>query len=394
MTSTVPMTPHPFTNLGGQKRTPAPNEHLVGGTSAYSFIPVLTNALAWSAPIYYQGQRPACGAHAGTWMKTVLDRQSGNASAMETPRYTWINIKRDGTSPSEGTSMTNIFSALQTYGGDTFEPLENDVTYDDADYAATKFVTSAMLQYGKANLLGTPAYLQDQSFNGIKQAINDHGYVILLIDVCARFWTASNGQVSWAEADILPLGIPTATFPVIDGHFIVAHSYDENYIYFANSFGTTWGRGGHGYFGIDYMPWIAEGGIASNPPKPVVAPVVPLSTPTPTPAPISMPSPVTIQTLQAQRVTLIQQLIQVLTAKLNALLHPNGSAIPDMKPLVYSTAFWFNVLKFVGGIALAFTTAFPASHLVGYAVMVESIVSLILRLNTAQAIGSVFPPKK
>jgi hypothetical protein len=382
----VPIQPHPFKSLGGLPRTPSPTEHKIGtSTAGYTFPGTLMNAQAFGAPIYYQGQRPACGAHAGTWLKTLLDIQGGNTSAKETPRYTWINIKRDGSSPSAGTDMASIFNALQVYGGDTFEPLENNVTYDDADYAAVKFLTSSMLQYGKSNLLGTPAYLTDMSFNGIKQAINDHGAVLLLIQVCARFWTAQNGQTSWAEADILPLGTPSETFPIIDGHFIVAHSYDENYIYFANSFGNTWGREGHGYFGQDYMPWIIEAGVAANPP---------LSTPTPVPTPTIVPTPVIIQELQAQKISLLQQLIQVLTAKLNALLHPNGSAIPDMKPLVYSATFWFNVAKFIGGIALAFTAAFPASHYVGYAVMIESVVSFILRLQVTQPIGSVFPPKK
>lgn len=392
MISETTVTPHPFTNLGGLPRTPSLTEHIVGSASSgYTFPPELMNATAFDAPIYYQGQRPACGAHAGTWLKTLLDIQDGNSSAKETPRYTWINIKRDGSSPSEGTDMHTIFNALQTYGGDTFEPLENDVTYDDADYAALKFLTNTMVTYGKSNVLGTPAYLQDHSFNGIKQAIDNHGAVLLLIDVCARFWTAANGTTSWTEADILPLGIPNATFPVIDGHFIVAHSYDENYIYFANSFGVTWGRKGHGYFGQDYMPWVLEAGVAANPPKPL-SPVSPIS------PVLSTPQADTIKVLQAQKISLLQQLIQAITAKLNAILHPSGSAmpdiIPDMKPLVYSATFWFNVVKFVGGIALAFTAAFPASHYVGIAVMVESVVALIMRLQTTHTIGSVFPPKK
>lgn len=386
MTPETVTTPHTFSNLGGQKRVPHTSDHLLGTAPAYNYAHIVTNTIGWGAPIYYQGQRPACGAHAGTWLKVVLDRQGGNPAANETPRYTWINIKRDGSSPSEGTDMASIFKALQTYGGDTFEPLENDVTYDDADYAAVKFITSSMLKTGQANLLGTPAYVTDMSFSGLKQAINDHSYVLLLIDVCARFWTAANGTTSWSEAGVLPLGIPSSEFPVIDGHFIVAHSYDENYIYFANSFGPTWGRHGHGYFGQDYMPWVLEAGVAANLLKPLSPVSPPLSTP------VQIPS-VTIQALQAQKISLLQQLIQVLTAKLNAILHPAGSAVPDMKPLIYSTAFWFNVAKFVGGVALEFTVVFPASHFVGYAVMVEAIVSLILRLNTSQPIGSVFPPR-
>lgn len=368
--------PHTFSTLGGKRRIPDPTEHRVGGVAPYSFVPVLTNAAAFAGPIYYQGQRPACGAHAGTWLKGALD-----SFEKETPRYTWVNIKRDDSSPSEGTDMPTIFKALGVYGGETFEPLGNNVALDDVDYASVTALTQAMITNGQANLLGTPAYLQDHSFNGIKQAIHDHGYVILLIDVCARFWTAANGQTSWAESDILPLASPSTQFPVIDGHFIVAHSYDENYIYFANSFGPTWGKSGHGYFGVDYMPWVIEAGVAANPPK-----VIPTTTNTP------VASPVIIQ-LQTQELTLLQKAVQLLKQELNNLLNPSGSAIPNMKPLVYSATFWFSVAKFISGVALAVTTTFPGSKYAGYAVMVESIVALVLRLQTTQAIGSVFPKK-
>jgi hypothetical protein len=47
---------------------------------------------------------------------------------------------------------------------------------------------------------------------------------------------------------------------VVRGHLIVGHSYDEDNIYFLNSFGPTWGKKGHGWFGRNYMPWINDAG--------------------------------------------------------------------------------------------------------------------------------------
>lgn len=277
----TPIEPHAFTNLGAIKRTPDPRDHLVGGVGVYNFPDSIMNEAAFAAPILYQGQRPACGAHAGTFMKALLGRTDGsNPTEYDTPRYLWANMKRDGSSPSEGVTMDNIFKTLQKYGADTFEPLENNVTYDDIDYANIKFITVPMVTAGQKNLIASYAYPQDISFNGIKQTIANFGHALLLIEVNDRFWTAANGVTSWAEKDILPLAPPSSAFPVISAHFILAHSYDANRIYFANSFGTGWGmtaHPGHGYFGPEYVPQVVEIGIAHNPPVPVV--VAPTTTP-------------------------------------------------------------------------------------------------------------------
>lgn len=64
-----------------------------------------------------------------------------------------------------------------------------------------------------------------------------------------------------------------------------------------------------------------------------------------------------------------------------------------VKALIHSKTFWYNVAKFVAGIALAFTTAFPDSHYFGYAIMLESIIALILRYNTTQPISGVVTPQ-
>lgn len=259
------MEPHDFTKLGGLPRVPDTRDHLIGSaTGSYTFPAAFSQGTAWNAaPIYYQGQQPACGAHAGDWLKVLLDINDGIQNVNKTPRYVWANIKRDGTSPDDGTTMQRIFSVLQNYGVDDFEPLENDVTVTTAAYASAAPITASMTANGQGDTVSSYAYLTDRSFSGLKQAISDHKAVILLMDVGASMWTAADGTTSWAEKDVLPLRPPN---PIVDGHFVVAHSYDENYIYFANSWGNTWGRNGHGYFGADYIPYILEAGVAQNAP--------------------------------------------------------------------------------------------------------------------------------
>ena len=110
--------------------------------------------------------------------------------------------------------------------------------------------------------------LNDLSFDGIKKAIYENGLVLLGVHVGNEWWTAPNGNSSWQEADILPLRPPKVR---ISGHAILAYGYDENYIYFRNSFGSTWGREGDGYFGANYASQVYEGWIFKDLAPEVVA---------------------------------------------------------------------------------------------------------------------------
>lgn len=242
------MEPHGFTNLGGLPKKTDDRDLLLGSAiPTYTFGPTLTNADAWAAPVEYQGQQPACGAHAGSKAAGV------KGSKHFTPRYTWANLKTfDGWAITDGTDIRSIVKSLTNAGPLTFELMGNDVSVDLNTYAHPT-ITQAMITDAHANKSYAYGFANDLSFNGLKQYIHDHGPIIILIRVTARFWTAENGQTSWAEKDILPLAPASAQWPAVSGHFVVAHSYDENYIYFLNSFSDGWGRKGHGYFGADYM---------------------------------------------------------------------------------------------------------------------------------------------
>ena len=263
------MEPITFENLGGLERVKDKRDHVIlGEAGVYDFR--ATKARPMNRPYYFQGHRPACGAHAGVALKSSLDLQAGKQDVTYNPHELWIQIKQDGSSPSTGTTMDRIFKELQSNGCVPFEPLENDVTTTDADYASPRYLTAQ-----QGTTISSYAYPQDKSFEGIKQAIHDFGAVIISIRVCARFWTADSGALSWNSHDILPLAPPSDRFPVVSGHFMVADYYDENYIYGANSFGTTWGLSGDFQMGRDYMPYVTEIGVAHNapvaPPVPVIA---------------------------------------------------------------------------------------------------------------------------
>lgn len=249
------MEPINYTNLGGKPRPVDTRDVKLGSASVaaaspYNFPPTLTNSVAWAMPVEYQGQQPACGAHAGGALQGVRKQ------SRYTPRFTWADIKTfDGLAIDDGTDMRSIFKSLTTNKGALdFNLMGNEVGLDEVTYAHPS-LTAAMLANAALHKGDGYGFGTDTSFNGLKQFLKDHGPSVILIQVGSQFWTGVNGVASWQEKDILPLRNPS---PVVSGHFVLAHSYDENYIYFLNSWGNTWGRAGHGYFGPNYTPWVLE----------------------------------------------------------------------------------------------------------------------------------------
>lgn len=105
------------------------------------------------------------------------------------------------------------------------------------------------------------AYINKPTWDQIRQAIYQNKVVLALVDVGDACYTPS-----WAEKEILPLKVGN-----FDGHhFVILHSYDEQYVYFRNSWSTAWGRNGDGYFDISYVPHVLEIGTAITLPAPYI----------------------------------------------------------------------------------------------------------------------------
>lgn len=58
-----------------------------------------------------------------------------------------------------------------------------------------------------------------------------------------------------------------------------------------------------------------------------------------------------------------------------------------MKSLTSSKTFWLAVLQAVGGGVIIFLTEMP--DLVGYVAMAKSVLDIVLRLATAEPVGSI-----
>ncbi len=155
-----------------------------------------------------------------------------------------------------GTDIRSILKSITKEGALDFPLLGNDSSLSFSSYAQPA-ITTAMKQNASKKAGDGYGFIQDKTFDGIKQFLSDHGPSIMLMRVGQEMWTASNGQNSWAENDILPLRPPAK---IVSGHFVLIHSYDEKYIYFLNSWSDQWGRKGHGYFDASYMPYVNDVG--------------------------------------------------------------------------------------------------------------------------------------
>lgn len=242
-----------YENLGAIEREPQVSDFHLGSFTTENPIPESYN-IPFQFPIEMQGKQPACGAHAGAYLKDQQD------NTRLSPAYLWKKIKQiDGFPAEDGTDMLSIMKALKASGDCSFDLLGNDVSVDLNTYKDPSAITQEMDTDAQNHRISTYAFNWNPSFDELKRAIYEHGPVIMLLRVGSEWWTDKNGNGSWQEKDILPL---RANNPITSGHFVVATGYDKDYIYFVNEWSENWGRNGYGYFGEDYMYRCVEIGTA------------------------------------------------------------------------------------------------------------------------------------
>lgn len=214
-------------------------------------------------PVLFQGKIPACGSHAAATLKMIQDKRKNS------PRYHWNKVKAvDGLPLSDGMTITSLFSGLRKVGICEYDLLGNDVTLDLSTYSHAN-ITPAMDENASKFRTSSEAYINRPTFDQIKKSVFINGACIILYRCGQNMYKNKNGVTDWSEA-ILPLS-PT-NFPMDSGHYVCVIGYDENYIYFRNSWGATWGIGGDGYFGKEYMPFVNVIGTAIDDVPPSIIP--------------------------------------------------------------------------------------------------------------------------
>jgi len=207
-----------------------------------------------------QYQSPKCGGYSLAQFLNYLEVLSGSQNTVLSGNFDYEFEKTvDGVPDQDGTTISAIGKAGAEVGAclATLFPEDTAATTDTTPYSAAS--EQAKID-ALARIGGTPFLLDDLSIEGIHQAVYQNSAVILEVQVGDEWWTAVNGETSWAAADVLPLRTPKT---VIDAHYILVGAYDEatDRTWFVNSWSNEWGQNGFGYFGSNYAPFI-KGGIA------------------------------------------------------------------------------------------------------------------------------------
>lgn len=208
---------------------------------------------------YMQNQEPSCGEDMGTQYLNVLFGCIGS------PMFGWKTLRQiDRLSPTDGSTSSGVALQAQTVGTTDLSLMPDNSTLSNADYASYTGITPEMLAQAKTRTIANYAFIDNPTFQQIKDNIFQHKAVGLRVNCGDGWWI--NG---WAENEVCPLKLGT----YVDDHFILAIGFDENYIYFSNSWSTAWGRNGEGYFDQSYIPYVKE--------LVIFVPPVTLITPTP-----------------------------------------------------------------------------------------------------------------
>jgi hypothetical protein len=223
-------------------------------------------------PIFNQLQIPDCVENAVVEVKKFHDLKnkgmlydlSRRSLAIET-----MAAEGAGADPfSDGTSLQVALNVAHNKG-----IAESSYCTDDHNLTPEQFIGTPLTAQAVANALmhkiTSYAFVTDTSANGLKNAIYQNGLVIIGMHIDDNWWTALNGETSWAAKDLLPLRPPAANSTTESGHCIVLYGYDNDYFYLVNWWSSSWCAsvtpggdlemdGGYGYFAANVLPTIWE----------------------------------------------------------------------------------------------------------------------------------------
>jgi len=201
-------------NLGALKRPKDFRDIQLGTVSeplAPEIKPIVYKPDLVKYPKLFQGQQPACGAHAGAMLCEILRSIELNLLQQFSPRFLWTEIKKvDGYPISSGTDMRNIFKVLQETGVCDFTLGANNIDLSLQDYANLS-ITQEMVDNAFNKEISAYAFIDNPTFEQLTDSIYQHQAVLLLLKCDDGFFNTTT---------------PTFTTEKY-GHFVVAAGYDS-----------------------------------------------------------------------------------------------------------------------------------------------------------------------
>ena len=231
--------------------------------------------------ILYQRLEPACVSHAvAELMKLWYFLKTGQIVDFS-PRFLDVMYQKimniDPSTDIGGRIPQVIFKIAQNYGCATESTVLNDTTLSIPSYRDQAVLTPAAM--AEASQYKIPGYVPVSIDSyAIKQNIALYGGVAMLMKIGSEWWTAPDGSISWAQADIDPVRPPQN---VISGHEIVVSGWNaSDLMHLVNSWSTAWAQNGESDFIFgEWQPYIIEAWAIADVPVDVLKEVQSLPAP-------------------------------------------------------------------------------------------------------------------
>jgi hypothetical protein len=174
-------------------------------------------------PILMQSHQPSCVGHGVTWAIMQKELVRDGSFKLLSPRFLYALCKKYDGINGEGTSIATALWVAETYGvcEDSFFP--NDVSLSPEVYKDASLIPQAAMDNALLHKIKSHKWVQDLSFNGLRNAIFQNDIVIVGMDISDAWWSAPDGRTSWDSSDILPLRPPA---PATSRHCVDLYCYN------------------------------------------------------------------------------------------------------------------------------------------------------------------------
>lgn len=207
-------------------------------------------------PVWMQNKLGACVGHAAGKYEQLEKFKTIKTIIPLSPRFLYAVAKCQDGLQEQGTYPRMVAQIMQKTGCATEATVPNDTTLDHETYVYQRqlanFPKAAFDEAAQHKI--TSYAFPGTTAAGLQNAILNSNGCMLLLRLGKEWWTATNGQISWAAADILPLRPPAV---VVSGHEVYLYGYDHVdgrlRLWIFNSWSKAWGQNGVGYFFFDEM---------------------------------------------------------------------------------------------------------------------------------------------
>lgn len=261
----------PVFNPGAIPSKPDYRAQLVAAAVAASTsltAPILPEALQTDFQklgILNQNQTPACVSHAmANLIKLWYFLKTGTIVNFS-PRFLHVMSglpQYNGgwaAGPEDGRDPITVAKIAMQYGCATETTCPNDTMLANDVYFSSSVLTPAAM--AEATNYKIPGYVQIPVEQiAFRQAIQKYGAISMLMRISTAWWTAPNGTLSYAQADIDPVRAPANTAAVIGGHELIGAGWtNESIEHLVNSWGAVWAEQGEAdYLWNEWQPYIVE----------------------------------------------------------------------------------------------------------------------------------------